>query len=198
MLPNPLALLPDMRLRTVTAAALAAMSLLCGTARAQQTLTLALPDETITYELRRLEPRSAIARDEAVPEAGALDTARRIARHLAAGEIEDAALLSNAPKRRFEVLVDYRDSVGADEFRRVYGEYADPRNAVLAEIVIGAHRALLWRLGQSGALAAQYYVDVDGRFLLDDVPSDGRTRLRRIVEAYRSGNLTLGPPGRDS
>ena len=33
-------------------------------------------------------------------------------KHLAEGNLEQAAALSNAPKRRFEVLRDYRDAVG--------------------------------------------------------------------------------------
>jgi len=38
--------------------------------------------------------------------------AREVLRYLAAGDIEQAAQLSNAPQRRAEVLRDYRQSVG--------------------------------------------------------------------------------------
>jgi hypothetical protein len=168
--------------------AVAVAGLLAGSACAQETLTLDSSGETIQYRLRLPAQPASEAADE--PDSP-VETARLIARHLAAGDIEDAALLSNAPKRRFEVLADYREAVGIQEFRRVYGELADPRNPLLAEIAIGSHRALLWRLGATGALAVQYYVSVEGRFLLDDIPSVERARLRRVVEAYRSGQRRL-------
>jgi len=143
--------------------------------------------DTIAYSIRRFDPSPVTAESaESLPDS-AVATARRIARHLAAGEIEDAALLSNAPKRRYEVLMDYRESVGDAEFKRVYAEYADPRNPLLAELAIGPRRVLVWRLAPRGNLAAQYYVEVQGRFLLDDIPSDERTRLRRVFETYRAG-----------
>ena len=34
-------------------------------------------------------------------------------------------------------------------------------------------------------LAGQYYVEVEGRFLLDDVPSRSRTELRGVLEEIR-------------
>jgi hypothetical protein len=59
---------------------------------------------------------------------------------------------------------------------------------VVAEAAIDTHRLLVWKLSET-ALAGQYYVQVDGRFLMDDVPSAKRTQLRRVLEAYRSGQL---------
>jgi hypothetical protein len=35
-------------------------------------------------------------------------------------------------------------------------------------------------------LAGQYYVQVDKRWLMDDVPSEIRTRLRRVLENFRT------------
>lgn len=109
-------------------------------------------------------------------------------RHLAEGNIEEAAALSNAPRRRFEVLRDYRDAVGEEEFKRVFGRYFTPGNRLIAEVAIGRHRLLVWDLGEAGnQLAGQYYVEVEGKFLMDDVPSRERSRLRRVLDAYRSG-----------
>ncbi|MFZ1908446.1 MAG: hypothetical protein WAU52_05115, partial [Burkholderiales bacterium] len=118
-----------------------------------------------------------------------LATARELARDLAAGDIEAAALLSNAPKRRYEVLREYRDWVGADEFKRVYAQYFSPRSRVVAEIGIGRRRLLIWRLDGGDHLAGQFYAEIGGRFLLDDVPGAERGRLRRLLEAYRAGKL---------
>jgi hypothetical protein len=116
----------------------------------------------------------------------ARETATRIVRSLAAGDIESAAALSNAPQRRREVLEDYRSRVGADEFKRVYAQYlASP---IVDEIAIGAHHLVIWDLG--GNLAGQFYVAAEGRFLLDDVPGETRTRLRRILDERRQARAS--------
>jgi hypothetical protein len=119
--------------------------------------------------------------ESARPAAGAM------LRYLAAGEIEQAALLSNSPKRRYEVLQQYLASVGPDEFRRVYSQYLFPENHVVAEFAAGPRRLIIWDLGEAGhRLAAQYYVEVEGRFLMDDVPSEERSHLTELLRAYRA------------
>lgn len=117
----------------------------------------------------------------------ALATARALLAHLAAGKIEQAAALSNAPQRRYEVLRDYRGSVGEEEFKRVFSEYLRPENRVIAEVALGPRRLLVWELGGAKKhLAGQYYVEVDeGVFLMDDLPSEERSKLRHVLETYR-------------
>jgi hypothetical protein len=110
--------------------------------------------------------------------------------HLAAGEIETAAALSNAPQRRLEVLRNFRDSVGDDEFKRLFSRYFVPANRLVLEAAIERHRLLVWELGEAGRqLTGQYFVEVDGRFLLDDVPSATRTRLQRLLAALKKGDV---------
>jgi hypothetical protein len=131
--------------------------------------------ERLRYEV--LEPGDPARRS-------ARDTAMQVLRHLAAGGIEDAAALSNVPQRRFEVLRDYRASVGDDEFKRVFAQYL--QKSIVAEIAIGPRRLIIWDLaGASNQLAGQFYVEVEGRFLMDDVPSDARSDLRRVLQSYR-------------
>ena len=116
----------------------------------------------------------------------ARETALTVIQHLAAGELEQAAALSNAPKRRFEVLRDYRDSVGEEQFKRSFGRFLSPENRLIAEVAIGPRRLLVWELGEAGGeLAGQFYVEVDGKFVLDDVPSRERDELRRVLNKYR-------------
>lgn len=118
--------------------------------------------------------------------ASAIDTAWEVLRRLAAGDITEAAALSNAPTRRYEVLRDYQASVGEDEFKRVFAKYFDPENRIVAEIAIGPHRLIVWDLGAAAHhVAGQYYVEVDGRFLMDDVPSETRSSLRSVLQIYR-------------
>jgi hypothetical protein len=121
----------------------------------------------------------------------AFDTARLLLRHLAAGNIEAAARLSNAPQQRYEVLRDYRAKVGEEEFKRVFDRYFHPQNRLVAEYALGVHRLLIWDLGEEAHyLAGQCYVEIEeGKFLMDDVPSERRSRLRRVLQDYRRGKV---------
>lgn len=134
-----------------------------------------------------LTPAAALAPDSA------LNAAKLLNLHLSTGDIEEAAVLSTSPKRRFEVLQDYRQSVGAEEFKHVFAQYFDPANRLLAEVAIDRHRLLIWELrgapGSPSHLAGQYFIEVDGKYLLNDVPSPSRAQLRHVLEAYRSGKL---------
>src|SRR4051794_8932005 len=111
--------------------------------------------KTLRYEVLGAAARSTSARA----------TARLLLQHLAAGDIGKAAALSNVPARREEALVDYRKSIGEEEFRRVFGRYLDRADAIVAEVAIGAHRLIIWDLGAGAAqLTGQYYVEAGGGF----------------------------------
>ena len=91
------------------------------------------------------------------------------------------------------MLRDYRESVGEEEFKRVFAQYLCPGEPAACG---NRHRqAPPAHLGPEGSrpdqprLAGQYFVEVDGRYLVDDVPNDERTSLRQVLEAYRSGKL---------
>jgi len=146
--------------------------------------------ERIAYTLRRHPADAHVARPagELAP-TSALDAAKLLNLHLSTGDIEEAAILSNSPRRRFEVLRDYRESVGEEEFKRLFAQYFYPENRLLAEIAIGRHRLLIWELKNAAQLAGQYFVEVEGRYLMNDVPSEERTNLRRVLEAYRAGKI---------
>jgi len=132
--------------------------------------------KTLRYEVLVEAARSTSARA----------TARLLLQHLAAGDIGKASALSNVPARREEALVDYRKRIGEEEFRRVFARYLERADAIVAEVAIGAHRLIIWDLGAGPAQrAGQYYVETEGRFLLDDIPSETRADLRRILQTYR-------------
>jgi hypothetical protein len=163
-----------------------------GAAPSEEKRTLELDDGgRIAYTLRTHAPDAHLLDPaaELKPESP-LATAKLLNRYLVAGELVEAAALSNAPKRRFEVFRDYRDSVGPDEFKRIFAQYFDPANRLLAEVAIGAHALLIWQVGgATGRLAGQYFRQIEGRWLLDDVSSPERSNLRRVLEAYRAGRL---------
>lgn len=146
--------------------------------------------ETLRYTLRT-HPADAHRFDPAARTSpgNALDTAKLLNQRLSAGELEDAALLSNAPKRRYAVLQDYQQEVGEEEFRRVFAQYFYPENRIAAEIAIGAHTLLIWHLAQTDRYAGLFFMEIEGRALMDDVPSETRSQLRRLLEAYRAGDI---------
>ena len=89
----------------------------------------------------------------------AYETARQLLGHLAEGNIEAAAALSNAPDTRADVLRFYRQTVGEDEFKRIFSSYLAPSNPLIAELAIGPRRLLLFRLGEANDhIADQIYV----------------------------------------
>ena len=178
-------------MRRHTAALALALCALAGLARGEERVLELDDGETLRYSVRRHAPEAQLlAPGDRVAPTSALNAAKLLHRYLVEGDIEEAALLSNSPKRRYEVYREFRASVGEDEFKRVFGQYFYPENRLLAEIAIGRHRLLIWRLRENGHLAGQYYVETEGRYLMDDVPSDERTRLRRVLEAYRAGKAT--------
>jgi hypothetical protein len=123
------------------------------------------------------------------PAESARPVALQILKHLAAGEIEAAAALSNAPKRRLQVLRDFQRAVGEEDFKRLFGRYFAPENRVVMEAAIGRRRVVIWDLGEAGnQLAGQYYVEADGRFVMDDVPNEERAKLQRVLELQRKKN----------
>ncbi len=45
------------------------------------------------------------------------------------------------------------------------------------------------RLATAAIVTGQFFVEVDGRYLMDDKPNDTRTRLQWILRDYQSGKL---------
>ena len=161
-------------------------------AQPEETRTLEIDGRAqVTYTLRTHPADAHLARPEKeIAPGSALDAARLLNLYLSLGDIEEAALLSNSPRRRFEVLREYRESVGEEEFKSVFAQYLAAENRLLAEIAIDKHRLLIWDLQQGARrIAGQYFVEIEGRYLMDDVPNDTRTRLRWVLEAYRNGKL---------
>jgi hypothetical protein len=129
-----------------------------------------------TAQQRLLDPGS---RESARP------AAMQVLRLLAHGDLDSAAKVSNAPERRLEVLRDYRKRVGDDEFKRVFARYLE--TPLVAEVALGPRRLIVWDLGET--LSGQYYIERDGRFVMDDVPNPARAELARILREFRSGYL---------
>ena len=158
-------------------------------AGAEETRVLETEDGSrIRYTLRTY-PAEAHRLDAAADLAptDALNTAKLVTQHLAAGRVEEASLLSNAPKARYERLRENLAGWTEDDFARAYGRYFAPENRIVGDAAIGNHRLLMWYLKDTEYLTGYFLVEVDGKFLLDDVPSETRSKLRQVLEAHRSG-----------
>lgn len=135
--------------------------------------------------MRLLLAALAASASLAFAQSGPRETARQLVALLAEGKVEEAAALSNHPVRRREVLEAYRKEVGDEEFRRIYARYREGR--IVEEIAEGRHRLLIWDLGH---VAGQFFVEKDGRYLLDDEPSAARDKLRRALADYRDARAS--------
>lgn len=180
--------------RFVAACAAALLSLATIGANAQPLAdhTLEVAGETLHFSIRGFPPNAQhVEPDAPLEPSSALNTAKLLNRFMTAGRIEDAALLSNAPRRRFEVLRDYRQAVGEEGFRHVYAQYFLPENRLVAEVTMADHSLLVWHLKSRDRYAGQYYVRVEEKMLMDDTPGETRTRLARLLDAIRTGKLAV-------
>ncbi len=119
--------------------------------------------------------------------------ATEILQLLAQGRLEEAAARSNAPGRRLEVLRGFQSSVGEERFKELYSQYLASDDRLVAEIARGKHRLLVWSLGDSATQSAgQFYVEHEGRFVMDDIPGPERAELQRVLRHYRGAT----PSGR--
>jgi hypothetical protein len=146
--------------------------------------------ERVNYVLRT-HPSDAHVLDASagLQPRSALNTAKLVTRYLAEGRIEDASLLSNAPKARYARLRESFEGWKEADFRRAYGRYFDPENRIVGEVSIDGHRLVIWHLRDTDYLAAFFLVEIEDRLLIDDVPNETRANLRRVLEAYRAGKI---------
>jgi hypothetical protein len=142
----------------------------------------------IRYTLRTFAPDAHLLDPPGEPApTDALHAARLVTRHLAAGRVEEVSLMSNAPRARFERLRESFDGWSEADFARAFGRYFAPENRVVGDVAIGKHRLLMWYLKDTDHLTGYFFVEVEGKLLLDDVPSETRANLRRVLEAHRAG-----------
>jgi hypothetical protein len=165
--------------------------LLALSAHADEPRVLELDDGSRLEYVLRTHPEGAhrIGDGEQLAPSSALGAAKLVTLHLSEGNLEEAALLSNAPKARYARLRERLEGWGAADFERAYARYFDPQNRIVGEAAIGVHRLLMWYLKDTDYLTGYFFVEVDGRLLLDDIPNETRARLRRVLDAYRSGRV---------
>ena len=158
-------------------------------AAAQETRLLESDDGSrIRYTLRTFAPDANLLETAAeLAPTDPLSAAKLVTRHLAAGRLEEASLLSNAPKARFARLRESFTGWSEADFARAFGRYFAPGNRIVGDAAIGNHRLLMWYLKDTDHVTGYFFVEVDGRLLIDDVPSEARANLRRVLDAHRSG-----------
>lgn len=163
-----------------------ALVVACATAAAFEERAAELAGgETLRYVYVAHAPEAALRVADEETGTSALATAVALLRRLAEGRLEEAALLSNAPKARYTRLRESFAGWSAEDFRRTWSRYLEPPNGIVGEARLGAHRLILWRLEDLDRLTGFFFVEIGGRVYLDDVPSAERSRLRRLLEALR-------------
>ena len=121
---------------------------------------------------------------------------------------------------RYRLFMAAKDNLGVDDvparLRRFVSEVVFQSKVIQAKPLVGfAHLFVFWGFVAFGLYtlveflrglgiadltgttafhyAGQFFVEVDGAYLIDDVPNEQRTRLRWVLEAYRTGQIPLKP-----
>ena len=76
----------------------------------------------------------------------------------------------------------------------MFAEYLRPDNRLVAEVTIGRRSLLVWHLHESNHFSGQFYVEIEGKFLMDDAPGEERSKLRRVLEDIRIGKILVPEP----
>ena len=83
--------------------------------------------------------------------------------------------------------------LGEEEFKRVFTQYLSPESRLVAEVAIGNHRLLVWELRPAprapSHLAGQYFMEIEGRYLVDDLPG----AMLDALDGERSDLADLDP-----
>lgn len=109
--------------------------------------------------------------------------------HLAANDIEKASQLSTDPKSVLDMWTQYRERLGADEFKKFMDEYFTAKNVIVAEIVKGTTHMLVVQPPDEKA-AAQLYLNRDGTFMLLGTPTmDDAKVLLKVLTMIQDGTL---------
>jgi len=110
--------------------------------------------------------------------------------HLARGDIEAASALSTDPKASAEKLTQYRDRVGAEEFRKTMAAYFTSGNVALAELSLG--EIVMLAVKSRDYTAGQFYVRQGGEWRwMERPPLDAAKALGRVLNMIQSGQLKL-------
>lgn len=146
-----------------------------------------LGPEFASEELRKY-PANAHLLDprETLEPTSALATAKLAVRYLSEGRLEEVAVLSNAPKARYERLREALGNWTPEDFRRAYTPFFAADSWIVGEVAQGPRHLIMWRRGDIGYISGYLLVEIDGRYFLDDVPSPERSRLRRVLQSFRA------------
>ncbi len=166
-------------------------------AQTEEIRTLAREDGTsVTYTLRTYPPDAHLLRPDTKPvPTSALDSAKLhlsapVRRRHRAGR---AAVQFAAPALRGAARLPRTTS--ATTSSSASSRSTSPRRTACSPRSRSTTAACsIWDLREGAKrIAGQYFVEVDGAYLIDDVPNEQRTRLRWVLEAYRTGKIPLKP-----
>jgi hypothetical protein len=144
----------------------------------------------INYQLTAFEPPLKITR-QLQSDNGAVNASLQLYRALGTADISTAAAMSNDRERTYAKYERYVERLGMAEFKKMFLSYFVGGASYTHELVIGEHHMLLVEDPADDTIAAQFYVRVEGKYLIDEKPGPERDQLGRLFMAVREGKLKL-------
>ena len=110
--------------------------------------------------------------------------------YLARGDLSAAAALSTDPKVSADKLTQYRERIGADEFRKTMAAYFTAGNVALAELSSGETVMLVVKTSEY--TAGQFYTRQGNQWRwMERPPGEAGRALGRVLNMIQNGSLKL-------
>jgi hypothetical protein len=124
---------------------------------------------------------------EALDRHTALGCAQQLYAHLATGDIEKAASLSDDPAASKANYARLLDRLGPEAFQKTFAAYLGPAGLELRMVLsVGTHSMLIVRNPEMGMDAAQFYASSGGVFHVEDQKSREREQLGRLFQQLKN------------
>lgn len=109
---------------------------------------------------------------------------------LAKADIKAAAALSTDPKATEDKLTQYRDRIGADDFKKTMAAYFTAKNVVLAELAMGDAVMLVVKTDEY--TAGQIYVKRGDKWLWEENPrTEAGKAFGKVLNMIRDDKIKL-------
>ncbi len=124
---------------------------------------------------------------DALDRHSALGCAQQLYAHLAAGDLDKAATLSDDPAASKAIWARMLGRLGPDEFKKTYAAYLGPSGLELRFVIsINTHVMLIVRNPEAGMDAAQFYASAGGVFHVEETKSPEREKLGELFQQLKN------------
>jgi hypothetical protein len=148
----------------------------------------------ISVTVRAYNPAVVFKEKKEKPDqSSALNSSLSYFSFLASERIEDASKLSNVPATTKQKQEKYLARIGKEEFAKMYADYFSGNAVLKYELVYGKNRVLILHDKGLDADMAQFYVEADGKFWIDESQSDAFELLGKLFSKLQDddGNVKI-------